>query len=55
MPRYGRPGGRRPPGGHRGVRGYTLRGKKGRINYVGVTNTQAGGLRNTVKTESEAA
>ena len=31
--------GNRPSGGNRGgVRGYTLRGRNGQINYVGVTN-----------------
>ena len=38
MPRYrswGARGGARP---RRNVRGYTLRGRNGRVNYVGVTN-----------------
>ena len=39
MPRYGRSGSNKSSsGGRRGVRGYTLRGKNGRINYVGITN-----------------
>ena len=38
MPRYGRGGARRSSGGQRGVRGYSLRGRNGGINYVGVTN-----------------
>ena len=38
MPRYGSGGARRSSGGQRGVRGYSLRGRNGRINYVGVTN-----------------
>ena len=38
MPGYGRGGARRASGGRRAVRGYTLRGRNGRVNYVGVTN-----------------
>ena len=35
-----RSSGNRPSGGNRGgVRGYTLRGRNGRVNYVGVTNS----------------
>ena len=38
MTRYGRRGWNRSSSGRRTVRGYTLRGRNGRINYVGVTN-----------------
>ena len=38
MRSFGRGGARRSSGSRRGVRGYTLRGRNGRVNYVGVTN-----------------
>ena len=38
MARYGRSYGRMTSGGRRSARGYTLRGRYGRVNYVGVTN-----------------
>ena len=39
MPRYRRPGVKRTSTGSCGVRGYTLQGRNGRVNYVGVTNS----------------
>ncbi len=38
MPRYGRKSSRSASGNKRSVRGYTLRGRNGRINYIGVSN-----------------
>ena len=40
MPRYRRPGVKRTSTGSCGVRGYTLQGRNGRVNYVGVTNAE---------------
>lgn len=69
MPRYGRRvSGRRAsrsapgPGKRRNVRGYTLRGRNGRINYVGVSNNPGrraaehknAGKRGSMKVETQS-
>lgn len=41
MARNGRIGARKTSGGRSKARGYTIRGKHGRIDYVGVTNNPA--------------
>ena len=57
-----RSGGSRPSGERQsGVRGYTLRGRNGRVNYVGVTNSPSrraaehkqGGKSGSMKVETQ--
>ena len=62
MARFWRGGARRSPSRRRSVRGYTIRGKYGRVNYVGVTNNPTrrasehsrAGKRGAMKVETRA-
>ena len=62
MGRHGRGGCWRPSGARRTIRGYTIRGRYGRIDYVGVTNNpgrrasehKRAGKRGKIKVETRA-
>ena len=62
MLKFGRSGGGSRPAAGRGVRGYTLRERNGRIGYVGVTNNpgrraaehQQDGKRGNMKVETQS-